>query len=89
MLDRDYPNPFNPNTKIDCALLKSSDVKLTIYDALGQTVIVLVDEYQEAGYYSIIRDSKDRDGQKVATGVYIYHLESVNFVKSKKMLLLK
>jgi len=88
-LSQNYPNPFNPNTKIDYALPKPADVKLTIYNVLGQTVKVLVDEHQEAGYYTIIWDSKDKNGSEVATGVYFYHLEAGEFAKSKKMLLLK
>jgi hypothetical protein len=89
VLYENIPNPFNQNTKIDYALLKSSDVKLIIYDVLGRTVRVLIDERQAAGDYSIIWDGKDKSGQEVATGVYFYHLEAGNFVKSKKMLLLK
>ncbi|MFH1701279.1 MAG: FlgD immunoglobulin-like domain containing protein, partial [Candidatus Zixiibacteriota bacterium] len=83
------PNPFNPDTRIEYALHKPCHVNIKIYNILGQTVKILIDEYQQAGEKSIIWDGTNSKGHNVATGVYLYRLEAGDFVRSKKMLLLK
>jgi len=88
-LAQNYPNPFNPNTKISYALPKDCDVKLTIYNMLGQKIKVLVDEYQTAGYKHVHWDGKDDKGKEVASGIYFYRLDAGEFTESKKMLILK
>jgi hypothetical protein len=86
---QNYPNPFNPQTKIEYALSRDADVKLTIYNILGEQVNVLVDEHQTAGYKKVYWDGKDQRGEEVASGVYFYRLETKEFSKVKKMLLVK
>jgi hypothetical protein len=88
-LNPNYPNPFNPATRIEYYLPRASTVKLTIYNILGQAVKSLVNERQEGGYYYTIWDGKNRNGYYVPSGVYLYHLEAGTFSESKKMLLLK
>jgi hypothetical protein len=88
-LAQNNPNPFNPETNIDYALSKNTDVKLTIYNILGEKVKVLVDEHQTAGYKKALWDGRDLNGEKVASGVYFYWLETKEFSEVKKMLLLK
>jgi len=88
-LRQNYPNPFNPTTVIQYALPKASEVRIQIYNVLGQKVRNLVDEAQEPGYKMIHWDGKDDDGTEVSSGVYFYRIEAGDFVKNKKMTLLK
>lgn len=84
LLEQNYPNPFNPVTKIKYQLPKAGFVKLTVFDALGKIVRVLVNENKPAGVYE---DSFD--ALNMATGVYFYKLESAEFTDIKKMILVK
>ncbi|HWA06117.1 MAG TPA: M14 family zinc carboxypeptidase [Ignavibacteria bacterium] len=84
LLEQNYPNPFNPFTKIKYQLPKAGFVKLTVFDALGKIVRVLVNENKPAGVYE---DSFD--ALNMATGVYFYKLESAEFTDIKKMILVK
>ena len=88
-LEQNYPNPFNPETKIQYTIPYASNVKVAIYNLLGQKVVDLVDKYQEAGRYQVAWDGRDATGKKMASGVYICRLEAGDFVSSKKMILLK
>jgi hypothetical protein len=94
-LRQNYPNPFNPTTVIEYALPKASDVKIQIYNILGQKVRNLVDEQQDPGYKRIHWDGTDDSGKEVSSGVYFYRIVArtdqgnEDFVKCKKMTLLK
>jgi hypothetical protein len=88
-LSQNYPNPFNPSTTIAYGLPKPSQVKLTIFNILGQTVVTLVNQMQPAGHYKVEWNGEVAKGKVAATGVYLYRLEAGDFVSSKKMLLLK
>jgi len=79
-----YPNPFNPTTKISFAISKSSNITLTVYDALGSKVSTLIDDFIEAGNYSVSFDASD-----LASGIYFYRLTSDTFSETKKMVLLR
>ncbi len=83
-LEQNYPNPFNPFTKIKYQLPKAGFVKLTVFDALGKIVKVLVNENKSAG---VFEDSFD--ASNLATGVYFYKLQSGDFTDIKKMMLIK
>ncbi len=85
-----YPNPFNPETKIVFDLLESGQIKLEIYNIKGQRVKTLLDCYMSSGRSEMLWNSKDDIGKRVSSGVYFYKL-SVNgkTEKTKKMLLLK
>jgi hypothetical protein len=89
-LFQNYPNPFNPNTVIKYNLHHAGNVKLTIYNILGQKVKTLVNEHQEAGYKSIIWDGKDERQKDVASGIYFYRIEvGDEYTAVKKMVLIK
>ncbi len=83
-LDQNYPNPFNPKTVISSQLSVAGDVRLVIYDVLGQEVAVLVNERREAGRYQ-----DTFDGSGLASGMYIYRLKVGAFAESRTMLLLR
>jgi fibronectin type 3 domain-containing protein len=88
-LNQNYPNPFNSETAIGYDLPKGSEVKITIYNILGQKVKTLVDEKQAAGHKRITWDGKNNMGQPVGSGMYFYRIEAGDFVQNKRMLLLK
>ncbi|MDF1545898.1 MAG: T9SS type A sorting domain-containing protein, partial [bacterium] len=88
-LAQNYPNPFNSETIIRYAVPFPSPVKLTIYNLLGQKVVALVDGPGLPGYFEAHWDGKNRRGQDVPTGVYLYRLETVQGAYSKKMVYLK
>jgi hypothetical protein len=88
-LRQNYPNPFNPNTVIEYALPKSAHVTIEIYNLLGQKINVLVDEDQKVGFYRLGWDGKDKDGGELASGIYFYRIQAGDFVKCKKMIMLK
>jgi hypothetical protein len=84
-----YPNPFNPSTNIKYTLPVASNVKVEIFNMLGQLVNTLVNQHQQAGIYNIVWNGNDLSGNMVSTGVYIYKLSTDNFVSAKKMILVK
>jgi hypothetical protein len=88
-LRQNYPNPFNPSTVIEYALPKPSQVKVQIYNVLGQRVRNLVNERQEPGYKMINWDGRDDSGNQISSGIYFYRIVAGNFIKCKKMTLLK
>jgi len=84
-LFQSYPNPFNPSTVIEFSLPEDvSNVKLSIYNSLGEMVAELVNTTLTAGNYRY-----QWNAQNLATGMYIYELRTDKFVSVKKMLLLK
>ena len=88
-LGQNVPNPFNPSTSIEFAIPRSGDVKIEVFNILGQKVRTLVDEYLKVGYKRVDWDGTDQSGNSVASGVYLYRMSSKDFSDSKKMLLLK
>jgi hypothetical protein len=88
-LSQNHPNPFNSETVIEYSLPKASQVKIAIYNILGQRVRTLVDQRQAAGHRRVIWDRKSEKGRTVSSGIYFYRMETEEFVISKKMLLLK
>lgn len=83
-LMQNYPNPFNPGTNISYSLPLTSFVKLAVYNMLGEQVAILVNEQKSAGTYNVYFESNE-----LPTGTYIYKLSSRDFVKTKKMVLMK
>jgi len=84
-LSQNYPNPFNPQTMIEYQLPEECDVRLTIYNVMGQKVRVLVDELKNAGYYKINWDGRDNSGESVSSGMYFYSIKAGDFGLTKKM----
>ena len=83
-LEQNYPNPFNPSTVINYQLPVTNYVSLKVYDAIGREVATLVNEVQEAGYYSA-----PFDASKISSGIYFFKLQAGSFVQTKKMMLTK
>lgn len=84
MLYNNYPNPFNPNTIIDFDVPKKSNLRIKIYNTLGEVVSVLADRSFDAGKYSI-----DFSASNLASGIYFYSLETEGVLQVKRMVLLK
>lgn len=83
-LEQNYPNPFNPTTSIEYQVSSIENVRLTVYNSLGQQVAILVNEQKSPGSYAVEFDASD-----LPSGVYVYTLMSGLFKQSRKMLLLK
>lgn len=83
-LSNNYPNPFNPTTTINFSIPEQTNVKVIIYDALGNQVDVVANEVKSAGNYSVKWNAVN-----YASGIYFYKLETDNFVQVRKMILMK
>ncbi len=83
-LSQNYPNPFNPNTAIKFQIAVDGNVELKVYNLLGQEVAVLVNQFKEAGKYSV-----PFDGRNMTSGLYFYTIKSGNFSQTKRMMLVK
>jgi len=83
-LFQNYPNPFNPTTKIEFAVPHDEFVNLIVYNTMGESIIVLVDEQKSAGRYIV-----DFNGSDLPSGVYFYRFLAGDFKRTKKMILLK
>ena len=88
-LHQNYPNPFNPVTTIQYDLPKAAHVRLIIYDIMGREVATILNAEMNAGYQSIIWNTRNNFGKPVSAGIYFYHLQTKDFVKTRKMVLLK
>jgi hypothetical protein len=88
-LHQNYPNPFNPTTQIRYDLPEDALVSITIYDIMGRVVSNLVSSQQNAGYKSIQWNATNDAGKPVSAGVYLYTIEAGEFVRTRKMVLLK
>jgi len=84
VLLQNYPNPFNPSTKIKYALPQSSRVNLTVYNAIGEVVSILVNKVQEEGFHEI-----NFDASNLPSGIYFYRLVANENIQVKKMILMK
>jgi len=90
-----YPNPFNPSTKIGYSLAEESRVTLSVYNVLGEKITSLVNDLQAEGSYSVLWDGKDENGKSVQGGIYLYRIEAVPvfgekpFTETGKMVLMK
>ena len=83
------PNPFNASTLIPYRLAAPGPVRLEIYNLLGQPVRTLVDQYQDAGFYKVRWDARDRSGALVSAGVYLVRLHYPGGVQTQRLLYLK
>ena len=88
-LYQNYPNPFNSQTTIKYYLPKPGQVKVEIYNLLGQKIRKLINQPQISGTHQVVWDGRDENGNSVSSGVYIYNLICNKFSMSKKLLLLK
>ena len=88
-LHANYPNPFNPSTTIRYQLPHDAEVRLELFDVLGQKVRDLVRQGQSAGHYRVVWDGRDDAGRFAAAGVYFYRLQAGEQTQVRKLLLLK
>lgn len=83
-LNQNYPNPFNPSTLLSYNLKTDANVKLTVFNLVGQSVRILVDGYQTAGEYEVLFDANE-----LPAGVYLYKLQVGDYSSVKRMTLVK
>ncbi len=83
-VSQNYPNPSNPKSRIDYQIPVSGKVTIKLYDIIGREVMTLIDKEQDAGYYVV-----EFDGTNLASGLYFYRVQTLNFTVTKKMALIK
>lgn len=83
-LAQNYPNPFNPTTKIKFDIAKASNVKITVFNTIGQEVAVLANGFLNAGFYETQFDAKS-----LSSGSYFYRIEAGEFIQTKKLTVIK
>jgi hypothetical protein len=88
-LNANYPNPFNPTTTISFELAESGNTNLKIYNTKGQLVRQLLNSEMSAGTHHLVWDGRDSSGRPVSSGLYLYRLNSKNYSKTRKMMLMK
>lgn len=88
-LQANYPNPFNPQTRINFALAAPVRVRLDVFDARGQLVRVLLDETRLAGRQGVVWDGTDNDGRRVSSGLYFARLRAGDYDSVRKMTVVK
>lgn len=88
-LGESYPNPFNPTITIPFSLPERFDVKIRIYNMLGQQVATLVNRPMQAGHHTMMWDGRSDAGSMVASGVYFVRMDAPNFVQTRKIVMLK
>ncbi|MDH3269047.1 MAG: T9SS type A sorting domain-containing protein [Ignavibacteria bacterium] len=84
VLEQNYPNPFNPATTIGFGVQNKSSVKITVLNAIGEEVAVVLNEEREPGFYQV-----EFNATNLPSGVYFYQIRAGSFVETKKMILLK
>jgi hypothetical protein len=89
VLLQNHPNPFNPTTEIEFVIPERAQVKLQIFNILGEKIVTLVDRNLDRGHKVVDWDGKDAQGREVSTGIYFYRLQAANFIQTKKMVLLR
>ena len=85
-LEQNFPNPFNPSTKISYSVAEKSEVKMVIYNTLGQNVRILLNASQNAGKYIVSWDGRDGYGKETPSGIYLVRLQADDFNKTIKII---
>ena len=88
-MSSNYPNPFNPETRIQIEIPYASFISLKIYNLSGQEILTVINGNKPPGIYEVTWNGCDKYGNKVSSGVYFYRLESNNFSETRKMILLR
>jgi hypothetical protein len=89
IVHQNFPNPFNPETEIRFALTKDSHVAINVYNTLGQQIGTLIDTQYAAGFHNVRWDGKDRNGNPVSSGIYLYQIQAGEFSQVRKMSLIR
>ena len=84
LLEQNYPNPFNPTTTIGFGVQNKSIVRITVLNAIGEEVAILLNEEIEPGYHQV-----EFNAANLPSGIYFYRLQAGSFVQTRKMILLK
>lgn len=88
-LQGNYPNPFNPATRIAFSLAARSDVELAVYNSAGQKIKTLIRNPMNAGEHHVTWDGRNEKGEAVASGLYFYRIRAGAFVATRKMVLIR
>jgi dihydroorotase-like cyclic amidohydrolase len=88
-LMQNYPNPFNPITSIEYFIPNETDVSIIVYNLMGEEIATLVNTKKDVGFHKLTWDGRDRNRRAVASGVYIYRMKTKDYIKSRKLILLK
>jgi len=88
-LSPNYPNPFNPSTRISYEVAVSGEVNLRIYNVLGQAVRTLVQDFRDTGKYTVEWDGKDEAGNNLPSGVYLFRFQAGGVSRVEKGMLIK
>jgi len=88
-LHANYPNPFNPSTKITFSIKERDRVQIDVYNVLGQKVKTLLNDEKEPGLHSVVWYGKDDSGRNVASGIYFYRMTTSDYNRTNKMIFLK
>jgi len=88
-LNQNYPNPFNPTTTITYEVARSVHVKLSVYNVLGQELVRLIDGNKQPGRYEVSWNGRNSAGNLLSSGIYFFRIEADDFIKTKKMTLIK
>ena len=86
---QNYPNPFNPSTTIVYQLPKTSAVNVSVFDINGKLVKEILSKTQIEGSHEVVWDGTSQNGNRVASGIYIYAVKSGESILSKQMILIK
>lgn len=86
---QNYPNPFNPSTTIEYQIPEAGDVEVNIYNVSGQVVKTIESNFKTEGTHKVTWDSKNANGQNVASGIYIAQVKYQNALLVKKLMLIK
>jgi len=89
LLGQNFPNPFNPETKIIYRIPEAGKVTIKIFNILGQDVKTLVNKELEAGTYEVVWNGRNDAGMNVSSGIYFYRIKTKNFSATKKMMLVR
>jgi hypothetical protein len=88
-LSQNYPNPFNPTTRIEYGLPRDEQVRLKIFNVVGQLVYTCVDQSQKAGYYKVDWNGRDQNGKPAPAGIYLMRLQAGAYSQVRKLALVK
>ena len=84
-----YPNPFNPVTRVSFSLKKKGHISMRVYDVSGRLVRILIDEVRDAGSYEIVWDGTNNGGRTTASGIYFCRMEADDYQRTIKMVQLR